>query len=135
MHTCRPIQVVFPTLGLFLRCSLTVVAMLMTSFLIWCQVKSYVTNWQSHDFFRNKSLGARCYGYCVPGIVGGFRMAPGKRNRYCANLIKQYPFCFICMCCVISAPVCREDFSREYHSDELVRWDSYANFHTVSDGK
>ena len=122
-------------LGLFLRCSLTVVAMLMTSYLNWCQVKSYVTNWRSHDFFQKlKAWALDAYGYWVPGIVCGLRMAPGKRNRYCANLIKQYPFCFICMYCVISAPVCREDFSREYHTDELVRWDSYANFHTVSDG-
>ena len=91
---------VFPMLGLFLRCSLTVVAMLMTSFLIWCQVISYVTNWWSHDFFQKpKAWALDAYGFCVPGIVGGLRMAPGKCNQFCANLIKQYPFCF--MCCVV----------------------------------
>ena len=71
-------------------------------------------------------------GYLALSVVSEWHLV--NFYRYCANLTKQYPFCFICMYCVISAPVCREDFSREYHSDELVRWDSYANFHTVSDG-
>ena len=59
-------------LCLFLRCSLTVVAMLMTSVLIWCHVKSYVTNWRSHDFFRNRKPGRLMLtdiGYLAQSVV------------------------------------------------------------------
>ena len=36
---------------------------------------------------------------------------------------------------MILAPVCTEDFSQDSYLDSASRWDSYADFSTVSDGK